>query len=895
MVLSTFRNRFLASCPATAAAIAFGLAVPAYAQEQTYEVDIEAQDLASALREFAIETRQQVAFDDAAVRGKRSPTVRGSYTAQRVLDRLLANSGLEARRGASGIFVVSKSNSDPDISIISSKTSDNEESDNQIIVTGTFIRGIAPESSPNRVYTRTDIERSGAATAQEFISTLPANFGGGSNAGVPGGLANDTAAGANAGGFGSYGSSVNLRGLGSGSTLVLLNGNRVAPSSIIGDFVDISMIPATAIERIETLTDGASSIYGSDAVAGVVNFILRDDFRGFEGSLRYGTGTEGGAPDQVRASITGGSNWGTGSALAVFEHFDQKALSVESRDFARNDFAPSFLLPSQRRNSILGNLRQSIANIFDVSVTGLYSHRDSSQLRTDITRNSFRYDAETETLNLSGHAFAPIGSGWHIDWLGQYGTVETSNRTNGNLITSGPFEVTRDSNSQVWSTDARVSGPTLNLPAGSLKIALGAHYRNEDFQSSGVTINPVPQFAKRDVYALYGETFIPIIANENNFPFIKRLELNISGRFENYSDFGNTFDPKFGILYSPAGSLNIRASYSTSFKAPALGLVGAQDFGASLLPTSLLFSIFQLTPADPSLADVVQLTVSGTDNNLKPETSKAFTAGFDFQKEWGKNSITASATWFDINFENRLGNIPIPGNVIHFDAINIAFENPNVFPSGSFTFNPSRDEISGVLNSLETPLGNPFGLDPFDTFFISRVLIVTNTSRSIARGLDFALGFTRNTDNGSLQFGLDGTYLRDFKRQATSTTPIVENIGTIFNPVDIRMRGTLSYSTNNLSGSAFLNFVNSYKTDNTPEAMRIDSWTTFDLNVTFDTKENLGGRLFRNTALRLSILNVFDQDPPALPLFRDIGVDGYDPTNASPLGRFVSLELIKRF
>ncbi len=75
----------------------------------------------------------------------------------------------------------------------------------------------------------------------------------------------------------------------------------------------------------------------------------------------------------------------------------------------------------------------------------------------------------------------------------------------------------------------------------------------------------------------------------------------------------------------------------------------------------------------------------------------------------------------------------------------------------------------------------------------------------------------------------------------------------------------------------------------------IDSWTTVDLNVTFDTKDNLGGAFFRDTALRLSITNLFDQDPPKLPLFADISVDGYDPTNASPLGRFISLELTKRF
>ena len=78
-----------------------------------------------------------------------------------------------------------------------------------------------------------------------------------------------------------YGAGINLRGLGQRATLVLINGRRVAPSDT-GSFVDVSMIPITAIERVEVVTDGASAIYGSDAVGGVVNFILRDDFRGIE-------------------------------------------------------------------------------------------------------------------------------------------------------------------------------------------------------------------------------------------------------------------------------------------------------------------------------------------------------------------------------------------------------------------------------------------------------------------------------------------------------------------------------------------------------------------------------------------------------------------------------------
>ncbi|PHR19460.1 MAG: hypothetical protein COA41_07210 [Sphingopyxis sp.] len=869
----------LAAAFATVAVIS--IATPAYAQTQQF--NIPAGSLKSALDAYTKQTGRQIIYKIDEVRSARSPGVQGAKTADAALAAILEETGFQVNKDRSGAIAIVKVNT-------STNAAPNPRPQEPVIVvTGTNIRGIAPESSPTKVFTRDDIERSGAATAQEFINKLPENFGGGSNAAVPAGLPNDNSAGANSGGFGSYGSSVNLRGLGSGSTLVLLNGHRVAPSSVFGDFTDISMIPASAIDRVETLNDGASSIYGSDAVAGVVNFILRDDFDGLETSVRYGAGTQGGAPDQVRVNLTGGKSWDTGHALLIYEYFDQKHLGIEDRDFTIKDFAPSFLLPSQKRNSVVATISQDVSSRLTFSGDGLYSRRKSRQLRTDVTGQTFQYDAVSEAANFSAAGAWQLSDDWFFDFSGAYGRVDTRNSTSGDATQE------RSSKSDVWSFDAKLAGPVLELPAGEAKIALGGHYRNEALESTNVTAGLVDRNATRNVYAVYGEAFIPLISPDNDISGLRRLELSLSGRYSDYSDFGTTVDPKVGVLLSPLEGLNFRGSYSTSFKAPALGLVGARDFGASLLRTSFLFPIFGLTPADPSLADVVQLTVGGTDNELDPESSRSWTAGVDFSRDWGRHGFSASATWFDINFKNRLGNIPIPGNVIHFDAINIAFEDPSAFPVGSYTFQPSPEEINSVLASLDTPLGNPFGLNPSDTFFISRLLILTNTSRTLVRGFDFQLDYTYSFKNATLDIGLDGTYLKDFKQQATSSSPIVQQINSLFQPVDLKMRGRLGYSAKNFSTSIFLNYIDSYKVDDTPTADSIKSWTTVDLTMTFDTKDNLGGQLFRNTALRLSISNLFDKDPPRIPFFSNLRVDGYDPTNASPLGRFVSLELIKRF
>jgi iron complex outermembrane receptor protein len=142
----------------------------------------------------------------------------------------------------------------------------------RVEVTGSSIkRASAETASPVQVVSREDLAKSGKGTVAEYLQTLTAD-GAGS---LPTGFGNGFAAGSTA---------ISLRGLGATSTLVLLNGRRMAPFARADDgqksFTDLSTVPMEAVERIEILKDGASSTYGADAIAGVVNIILRKDFTG---------------------------------------------------------------------------------------------------------------------------------------------------------------------------------------------------------------------------------------------------------------------------------------------------------------------------------------------------------------------------------------------------------------------------------------------------------------------------------------------------------------------------------------------------------------------------------------------------------------------------------------
>jgi iron complex outermembrane recepter protein len=902
------RQKIAFSRAALASAVSlFALAVsaPAMAQgsQEPVSVRIEAQSLSKSLLELNQQTGIIVIANQGLLAGRAAPAINGQMTPEAALGMLLEGSGLQFEAMSDGAYAISSQAEEvgdaatfrlapvdtPADGVLGSGLGETDRRLDKVTITGTNIRGIAPDSSPAKVFTREDLDVAGVATAQDFIQTLPQNFGGGSNPGIADGLPNDNGGGANSGGFGSYGSSVNLRGVGSGGTLVLLNGRRIAPSSVLGDFADISMIPASAIERVETLTDGASSIYGSDAVAGVVNFILRDDFDGVEASLRYGTASEGAAPNQVRASVTGGRKWQGGNALGVFEYFDQDFLAVEDRDFALKTFVPSYILPAQRRNSFVGSVSQEITPALEVFADATWSERKAQQVRTELTMRTFQYDATSEASNLSAGAAWRLGNDWFADLGAGFSEVDT--RNTGSIDSIGD----RRSKSSMGSLDAKLSGPLFGLPAGGVKIAVGGHFRHEELSVTDLINDRQERGASRDVSAVFGEAFIPVVSPENGLPGIQRLEVNLSARYSDYSDFGSTANPKAGILFSPVEGLNLRSSYSTSFQAPPLGRVGATDRGASLLSTSFVFPIFGLTPADPSLSNVVLLTTSGTDRNLDAETSRAFTAGLDFEKAWGDQSVSFSTSWFDISFKDRIDNIPIPGNVIHFDAINIAFNNPDALPAGSYTFNPTTEEISTLIAGLDSFIANPFGLNLADTFFISRVLVNTNTARTEVRGLDLDLSYSKDLDSGLLVLGFDATYLANYRQQATAATPVVEFVDTLFNPVDLKLRARAAYAGENLSANVFVNYVDDYNVDSTPASRRMDDWTTVDVSLAWDTKDSFGKGLASDTVLRLSVTNLLGQDPPRSPLFSSLDVDGYDPTNASPLGRFISLEVTKRF
>lgn len=293
------------------------------ANSEPLQIDIESQSVGQALRALAKEANVQIVMPSELRNSFQAPSLKGEYTLEAALKKLIGESGLVYQ------FL-------SDTSVIVKDGEEIEEGDQieveEIVVTGTLIRN-TPPASPVTVITRQDIDRMGLHSAEDIIRSLPQNFSSlnaGSSVNVTG--SKDLVRAEDSQGN----SGASLRGLGIDATLILVDGRRMAGSPIFeGNFINLSTIPAGAIERVEVLNDGASAIYGADAVAGVINFILRKDYVGSETSVRYENSANGGDGYSVKQLF--GTSWDTGRATLTLSYDEQKAVSASKAGWTTQD------------------------------------------------------------------------------------------------------------------------------------------------------------------------------------------------------------------------------------------------------------------------------------------------------------------------------------------------------------------------------------------------------------------------------------------------------------------------------------------------------------------------------------------------------------------------------
>jgi iron complex outermembrane recepter protein len=729
-------------------------------------------------------------------------------------------------------------------------------------VTGTHIRGSTDSAFPITIYTRDVIEASGASTLQEFIQTIPQNFNGGASETTIGSV---TGGGNAANKVGATG--VNLRGLGNDSTLVLINGHRVAPGNTEGNFVDLSLIPLYAVERIEVVTDGASAIYGSDAVGGVVNIILGRNLDGAETRVRYGSVANGSASER-EIGQTLGHSWDTGSAQIIYDYLDRTPLGADSRSYTNTALEPFQLLPEQVRHAVFFSVDDSVSDDIQLLAEGNYSHRstDSDQTLSDVPE---RGSSAIDAYSASTGARMELPRGAQLELTAAYTASDTRN----SFVLTGtdPLPVSDEhAKTQILSFDAKLDGNAFSLPAGDVRYAVGGQFRREEFDYTDLLgmsdFDPVQR-----VGAVFAEFRVPLLGPEAGATGAQRLELTLADRLEHYSEFGLTNNPQVGIIWRPLADLKARATYGTSFHAPLLN---------DLNPVP--FEVVPLPEPDPTTGGVTNTLVAfGGNPDLKPEKARTWTVGLDFTPQ-AVPDFRASATYYNIRFTDVIADPEFS-----VDLANVLSEEAILGPS-IIQRNPSPAHVQQLVAS--PGYENPLGIDPatIGAIFDSRV---HNLSSMRTNGLDLDGSWAAQTAVANIELGLNGTYIFRFDTQFTPNAATVSILNTEYNPVDLRMRGRVILRRGGLTFASFINFTNSYREDDTPGALPISSWTTVDETVKYLFSADHGP--LADASLQLAVINLFNKAPPyvANPVF----AINFDGANANALGRFVSVQLSKRW
>lgn len=286
-----------------AAALAMGISPwAAVAQEPAAAVftfDIATGPLDEVLLDISRQSGVPISFSQQLVQGKRSAAVRGALGGRQAVEKALLGSGLQVEQSAQGL-TVRAADVPAKVTAVAPVTSADYRME-KVTVTGSRIaRAQSDGATPVNVITHEEMEARGYKNVYDALATQTQNTG--MTQGEDYGNTWQPAA-----------SALNLRGLGPNHTLVLINGRRVAdyPTPYDGkvNFTNLANIPSAVIERIEILSSGASAIYGSDAIAGVVNIILKDKINGVDVNLKGGTSERGGGDNQ-RLQISGGGSWG---------------------------------------------------------------------------------------------------------------------------------------------------------------------------------------------------------------------------------------------------------------------------------------------------------------------------------------------------------------------------------------------------------------------------------------------------------------------------------------------------------------------------------------------------------------------------------------------------------
>lgn len=842
-----------------------------------FTFDVPAGSLTAALARFSAQTGIQTSNQPDQLAGKQVGALSGTMTWREALGRLLHGSGLEYEQINATTVIVRpagprpKSSATPAAASPSSKASAGAKpavTDMQsVTVTGTRIRG---GTTPSPVITigAENIQEEGFSDLGQVIRSVPQNFTGGQNPGVlmgnvtGSGLSNQNLTG---------GSGLNLRGLGPDASLTLLDGHRMSYSGFV-QAVDISAIPVEAVERVEIVADGASAIYGSDAVGGVANVLLDRDFDGVTLGARYGAATEGGLATR-EYNATAGTAWSSGGFIATYKYASNDPIYARQRDYTDQLPVPSTIYPGAGLHSALISAHQSIGDFIELRLDALRTERTQSYSYYAYSPTVYNHlSVDTTTTLVSPTIEFSLPNDWSLSLGNTWGKDERNRlQTSVSALdsTSTPYADNCDCD-RIRTWEAGAEGPLFALPGGDARLAVGVGYRKNQYVSTDYLADAVDIDGDESVRYGYAELNLPLIGG-TSIEGSPRLAMTAALRRERYDSFSGTTTPKVGLIYNLNADFTVKASWGRSFKAPTLFQLYNPSTAIAIAP-----SVFGGTGYAP---DDTLLFLNGGNRDLKPERARTWTASLAFHPE-ALPGLAAELTWFDIDYQDR-----VIQAVTNSDG---ALSNPNY--QEFIDYSPTAEKVAETVAKADE-FYNFTGL-PYDPSRVVAILNAryVNATRQKLSGADVSSSYGVDLKDSHLTIRGSASWLES--TQKTAGTPYAYDLaGTLNNPAKVNGRLGAVWRRGGFFASVFANYIGGV-TDTIHHADG-SSMTTFDGSLGYNTGDRAGA--WSNVDVSLSVQNLLDRHPPLYTPTDPAFLPSYDSTNYSAIGRFVSISVSKHW
>lgn len=894
--------------------------------------------------------------------------------------------------------------------------------------TGTGIRGVAPVGSPSLNISREQLLESPVRSPAEIITELPQ--GSQIGAGISG----------PSGGNGGGSRGINLRGLGPNASLMLIDGYRPVGQGISTIAPDPNSIPFAAIERVEAVLDGVSSVYGSDAVAGVVNFILRNDFEGVDIKL----GGTSGLYDTRQLEVVAGHNFNNANLMVGFSHERRGAMWTNERDYLMQDLrqyggadnrvtAPTSgvpgvirlqnrqlygipenftgvvdpatglrrpaleeILPLHNQPNLVDNgdyttysgkedqsrgfarFRVDLTDTLQVTYTGLVSKREttnvgSSQVTINVTPDSPYYIPglapegqqysimsnlvdrgvpwEIGTSELTINQF--LTATWDVgEWRasGSFFTGKTEGddidrpeANNAALVNdpagtpTGYLNYADYGNNPEWynpylteyqpglaenlightlrmgeqaQRGARVGleGPLWELPGGTMRINVGAEYvwsTHWNKLNQTVRFYDKTNFVLRDtridreVKSAYGEVYIPVVDSANAMTGIQRLALNLSVRHDQYSDFGNTTNPRLGLTWDMTDSISVRGSIGTAFRAPSLNQINP---GVNSTLTRTTYQVHPDLAAEfpitlPGVGQTDLFTRGGMTPNLGPEEADMWSVGVDLTPVQ-IDGLTINLSYYEVEYENRIENVPNATTALN------SVENRRIYSPYITPITQPDTCVDGDLTTyvpefrrLLAVEGTRFAGGPGDCQAVAIIDTGLQNVGSVRQsGVDFQTAYNWQNNLGFWRASGNVAKILELERTLIAGGEWFDVLDRIGWQTSLRANVRLSWMQGNWNAALTSKIEGGYTNDQTPvvngtalPTQEVGSWVTYDATVSYTLPDD--GSWFGGINATIGVQNLTDKQPPIVLN----GVRAIDANVHNPFGRMWRLELSKHF